>query len=125
MALNITPVDQGGIKIESAEVDSKPAIVFSGNIELQNPGEVLDPCFAQVHEEVTTNSVKELVLDFTTLEFLNSSGIKSLINWFIKLPQLPEDKRYNLLIKSNKDITWQDTTFRSISMLVPQNVTLL
>ena len=125
MALSFSEIDQGGIKITPGTHDGTPAVVFSGNIELQNPGEVLDPCFAEIHESIAGLGLKEIVLDFSDLEFLNSSGIKSLINWFIKLPQLPEDQRYTLQILSNSAITWQSTTFKSIAMLVPQNVKLL
>jgi hypothetical protein len=60
-----------------------------------------------------------IVADFTGLTFLNSSGIKAVAKWIMKLAMLPPDQKYQIRIAHNKAITWQVTSLPTLTFLVP------
>ena len=52
----------------------------------------------------------------------NSSGIKSVAKWIMKLSDLSTDVKYRITIIHNKDITWQVTSLPTLTFLVPGGV---
>jgi hypothetical protein len=113
-----------GTTIETLEGKSGGVVVkFSGTIDHANPGEFLDPILDMLHSQILEKKLLKVDADFTSLTFLNSSGIKSLIKWIMKQVELPKDRRYPInLVYSNK-ITWQRTSLRAIMYLAKDIVT--
>jgi hypothetical protein len=117
--LGIDPVIQDKIKIEVLDVGDDVALTFSGDIDMEDPSVILDPLFERVHNGMIEQGIKQAVLDFMNLNFLNSSGIKAVAKWIMKLAMMPADQKYNILIKHNKQITWQVTSLPTLTFLVP------
>jgi hypothetical protein len=117
--LNIVPVNQARIAIEIVDKGPDVEVNFIGDIDMQDPGEILDPLFDKIHTGCLSMGVTRVFLNFVQLTFLNSSGIKSIAKWIMKLVDLPEDKRYTITITHNKDITWQVTSLPTLTFLVP------
>ncbi len=120
--LNINPIDQERIKIHVTDSDDGLVITFSGDIDMEDPGVLLDPFFEQVHQGMIGRNLKEVAADFTGLNFLNSSGIKSVAKWIMKLGDLHSENKYLIRIIHNKDITWQVTSLPTLTFLVPGGV---
>jgi hypothetical protein len=89
---------------------------------MEDPGILLDPFFEQVHQGMIGRNLKEVAADFTGLNFLNSSGIKSVAKWIMKLGDLHSENKYLIRIIHNKDITWQVTSLPTLTFLVPGGV---
>ncbi len=117
--LNIEPISQARISIEVVDTDAGIGVGFVGDIDMQDPGVILDPLFEKVHQGCLSKGIRQVKLDFTQLTFLNSSGIKSIAKWIMKLVDLPEDKKYTITIVHNRDITWQVTSLPTLTFLVP------
>ena len=117
--LNIEPVKQSRISIEVSDVSSGIGVGFVGDIDMQDPGEILDPIFDKIHNGCMAQGIKEVDLDFKKLSFLNSSGIKAIAKWIMKLADLAEDKKYVIKILHNREITWQATSLPTLTFLVP------
>lgn len=117
--INIEELRAESANIKCAEVGNDVVLTFSGSIDMQDPGKVLDPFFERLHNQVINNQIKNIKADFFSLDYLNSSGIKSLINWLIKIPALPEGSRYKVSLLYNSDITWQETSLKVLALLVP------
>lgn len=117
--LNIDPINQARISIEVVDTDSGVGVSFVGDIDMQDPGVILDPLFDKIHQGCLSKGITQVKLDFTQLTFLNSSGIKSIAKWIMKLVDLPEGKKYTIAIVHNKDITWQVTSLPTLTFLVP------
>lgn len=95
---------------------------FYGMIDIKNSFEVLDPYLHKVHNYIIDNNIKEITFDFNNLQFLNSSGIKSLINFISLVKSSPFDKHYIIKIELNKSYSWQMDCFKVISILAPDIV---
>lgn len=93
-----------------------------GCIDLQDPDPVITPFFNKVHDQVLETGIKEVILDFKDLNFLNSSGIKTITKWIMKIPTLADDKKYKMKLVYSEEITWQRTSLMILTYLAPGNV---
>jgi hypothetical protein len=117
--LNIDAVKQGKISIEVTDTDTGIGMSFTGDIDMQDPSEILDPLFDKVHAGCLSKGIKQVDLNCKQLTFLNSSGIKAIAKWIMKLADLGEDKKYVIRLLHNRDITWQVTSLPTLTFLVP------
>ena len=53
------------------------------------------------------------------LAFLNSSGIKAIAKWIMKLSSTAAEKKYLIKILQNKEITWQTSSLPTLTFLAP------
>jgi hypothetical protein len=105
-------------KIEASGNELK----FSGCIDLQDPEPVITPFFNKIHQKILNENIKEVSLNFKELTFLNSSGIKTITKWIMKIPPLPDNKKYKLKLLYSEEITWQRTSLMILTYLAPGNV---
>ena len=98
------------------------AVVFSGDIDLTDPSVILDPFFESIHQGAIASGFKAVVSDFSKLDFLNSSGIKAIAKWIMKLMSVTPDQQYKIKIVYDKNITWQATSLPTLKFLVPDVV---
>ncbi|HTH14074.1 MAG TPA: hypothetical protein VMB23_06740 [Spirochaetia bacterium] len=117
--LNIDPVRQDKIKMELLDNAEGLKVTFVGDIDMEDPSIVLDPFFEKIHQGMVAKKIPFIVADFTGLTFLNSSGIKAVAKWIMKLAMLPPDQKYQIRIAHNKAITWQVTSLPTLTFLVP------
>jgi len=101
-----------------------PRVVMKGTITTPNPGVVLNPWVEAVHLAVVQSQLKELRVDIQELEFCNSSGFKSFINWIERIQGLPEPQRYTLYFQLNPVRRWQKTSLLALSCYGPTYVVL-
>jgi len=107
------------VKIEVKDTADGVGVHFNGDIDMEDPSTILDPLFEQVHEGAVNQGLKEVEVDFTQLNFLNSSGIKAVAKWIMKLAMVSADQKYTIKILHNKSITWQVTSLPTLTFLVP------
>lgn len=117
--LNIQPVVEERIKIEILDNESGITVKFTGDIDMEDPSLILDPLFTRIHDGAVVKDIKTIYADFTDLSFLNSSGIKAVAKWIMKLTELDDDTKYQIKIIHNRDITWQVTSLPTLTFLVP------
>lgn len=117
--LNIETVHQDKIKVEVTDNAEGLRVSFVGDIDMEDPSIVLDPLFEKIHQGMVAKKIPFIVADFHGLTFLNSSGIKAVAKWIMKLAMLPPDQKYQIRISHNKAITWQVTSLPTLTFLVP------
>ena len=117
--LNIDSFQQDKIKVDIEDTSNGIVAKFVGDIDMEDPSILLDPLFEKMHSGAAAQKLAEVVADFTAPNFLNSSGIKAVAKWIMKLAMLPADQRYAIKILHNKDITWQVTSLPTLTFLVP------
>jgi len=117
--LNIDPVHQDKVKIDILDNAEGLMAKFVGDIDMEDPSIVLDPLFEKIHQGMVAKKIPFVVADFNGLTFLNSSGIKAIAKWIMKLAMLPPDQKYQIRIAHNKAITWQVTSLPTLTFLVP------
>lgn len=117
--LNIDPVQQDKVKIDILDNAEGLMAKFVGDIDMEDPSIILDPLFEKIHQGMVAKKIPFVVADFNGLTFLNSSGIKAIAKWIMKLAMLPPDQKYQIRIAHNKAITWQVTSLPTLTFLVP------
>lgn len=106
------------------EDENEPQLVFEGKIDMLDPGLEIQPFLLELHTKMLEEGVKRLLVDFTGLTFMNSSGLKVMVNWIMKLKDVPADSRYRLVLQRNKDITWQGSSLPILQKLLPDAITV-
>ena len=116
---NIENISEERMEIEVCDDGPDILIKFKGDIDMEDPGVVLDPFFNKLHAGMISQNIKEVKADFKELNFLNSSGIKAVAKWIMKLTELNNRQKYSIRILYNRDITWQVTSLPTLNFLVP------
>ena len=113
MLLQAKQVNKDGIamKIKNGIID------ISGNIKCSNPNKIMEPFINEVHNNIIKNEIKSIKIDIRGLFYLNSSGIKQMVNWVLRLEQLSNSQKYIITFLYNPDITWQETFISSLVCL--------
>jgi hypothetical protein len=117
--LGIEAVAQDKVKVEIVDNGAGVMVKFIGDIDMEDPSILLDPLFEKIHSGMVSKKIPEITADFRALNFLNSSGIKAIAKWIMKLAMLPADQKYVIKIAHNKAITWQVTSLPTLTFLVP------
>jgi hypothetical protein len=112
--LNVEPVQKGGMELKAEGT----TVYISGCVNHPSPGMFIEPFISEVHNRTIEQNVKEIVVDITDLRFLNSAGIRELVDWVMKLGSLTEDKKYKIKFLCSNEYQWQES---SISTLVYLN----
>ena len=105
------------------EMKAEGTTVFiSGSINHPRPGEFMEPFIQKTHESIIEQNIMEIKVDITNLKFLNSAGIRELVDWVMKLNHLPEEKKYKIQFLCSSEHKWQES---SMSTLIYLNSTCL
>ena len=112
--ITIDPISNSGI-----DMKAKGTTVFiSGSINHPRPGEFMEPFIQKVHDQIVEKSIPDIKVDITQLKFLNSAGIRELVDWVMKLNHLADDKKYKIQFVCSSEHKWQES---SISTLIYLN----
>lgn len=123
--LSIESIKQDKVTIDIQDIVDGVKIIISGDIDMQDPSTLLDPLFDKVHNGVLSSGLKTVELDVTNLTFLNSSGIKAIAKWIMKLAGTEASKKYQIKIIQNRAIAWQATSLQTLTFLVPGSVNVV
>ena len=121
---NIDPVQIENSSASLEGDDSIIRLVLKGDIDMRDTSIEFLPYLIRVHEALLQNNAKNIFLDMLNLTFMNSNGIRSLINWIMKLNELPEDKKYTVHIIANNSIAWQESTLPVLKKLFPDSIVI-
>jgi hypothetical protein len=111
--INVTTVSKSGIEMRS-EGDT---VYFSGSINHPRPGEFMEPFIQNVHDTIVQSGLKEIRVDITELRFLNSAGIRELVDWVMKMTALPDDKKYKIQFVCSAEHKWQESSMSTLIYL--------
>lgn len=109
----IKPVHIDGVDIQFINGD----VSISGNIIQKNPEIFMFDFFDKLHEFMLENGNRNININIQNLKFLNSSGIKVIVDWIIKVKALPENKRYTICFICDSVSTWQETIISTLSII--------
>ena len=126
MALLDLAIDTAGSGIaivahtrELAEIEAQ----LSGSAEIPAAA-VFASLVHALHEQAQSLEVTTVTIDFTNLEFMNSSCFKSLVSWVNDITELPETKRYKIRFRTNAGIPWQRRSLHALKTMATDLVTV-
>ena len=120
--LNIDAINEDKFTVDVTDSGNGVSVAFAGDIDMIDPSIILDPFFESIHQGSISQAVKVVVADFSKLGFLNSSGIKAIAKWIMKLVSVSPDQKYKIKIQYDNAVTWQATSLPTLKFLVPDSV---
>src|SRR5436305_10785933 len=120
---SLSPFNVEGLAIVPRLEDDVLRVKVAGTIEMREPGEVLNPYWTMLDEEARRRRVTRIEVDLRDLNFMNSSGILTLVRWITRAKANPPDTRYTLVLQYDRNVTWQRTSVPTLAKLAPNVVT--
>ncbi len=122
-ALAALSMSEGGLAVQSSQDGDKIQAVFSGVAEL-DVRDALPQLLKRLHLEAQQLKIKEVMVDFHRLEFMNSSCFKGFVSWINDIQELAEDKQYRLRFRSNPEILWQRRSVHALKCFATDLITV-
>ena len=113
MQLALSPVKQNGVTLS---VDGT-TVIIAGCIDTARPGEFIQPFLKELNKKIISNGIKAITLDVTKLSFLNSAGIREIVEWILMLDTLPDHQKYSIHIIYNSRYIWQESSISTFVFL--------
>ncbi|HEY5934142.1 MAG TPA: hypothetical protein VIU61_05900 [Kofleriaceae bacterium] len=104
--------------------DATISVVLSGSAEtaaLDN----LDLFLTRVHAESVRLHVREVVVDMTKLEFMNSSCFRIVLTWITDIEDLEPAARYRVKVLSDSKLHWQNRSLHSLRSFAVDTVSVV
>ena len=95
-------------------------VAMSGAVEMRDPGDVLNPFWTLIDEEARRRGLKTVELDVRDLNFMNSSGILTLVRWITRCKSHGDG--YRLVLLYDRNVTWQRASIPTLAKLAPSVV---
>ncbi len=86
---------------------------FTGNADLSAKG-AIEALLPRVHAEALRVGTPEVVIDFTGLEFMNSSCFRSFVSWLSEVQDLPPERQYRIRLVANSGMLWQRRSLHAL-----------
>jgi hypothetical protein len=114
--MEIDPVRELDFLADATMGEGTLEATVSGNADL-NVRLALDRFLSSVHREARLNNVREVTVDLRSLDFMNSSCLKSLVTWVTQIQDLPRGQQYRVTFLSSPTLYWQKRSLHALSCL--------
>ena len=131
-----TTTEQTGVSVEENVADGGNRLVhrtsftdttltvhLEGEVDLESTP-LIGRYLQEAHQEAQLRGAKEVALDLTQLQFVNSSGIKHFVNWLRDASRLAPEIAYNIRILSSPLIPWQRRSLGALRCFAPNILTI-
>lgn len=97
-------------------------IILSGIMDDKNPGAYLIPFLDKVHKDIMEKNISAIDIDIRDLAYINSSGIKDIINWFLKIESQDNGPKYSITFLCSRESRWQGLSIAMIQKIIPGRI---
>jgi hypothetical protein len=115
-ATSFASLDAQGVKVKARLEGGVLRLVMSGSLEARDPSALFDPYWNNVDQTLRSKGVKEVDLDICGLDYMNSSGILTLVRWAMAAKT---DPFYEIVIRHDQNLTWQRVNVPVLAKLAP------
>jgi hypothetical protein len=122
MSSQLVPFNAEGLSIVPRMESGVLRVSVVGTVEMREPGELLNPYWTMIDEEARRHGIKRVEVDLRDLNFMNSSGILTFVRWITRAKGHPADAAYTLVLKYDRNVTWQRTSVPTLAKLAPNVV---
>lgn len=121
--MQLESFDDEGLKLIPAYDQGEVTLTLTGSATVYHP-ESLRSYLQKLHLENKRLGVKRVVVDIRQLEFMNSAGFSTFIDWLVTLQEEPEAAQYKVCYRSNPDYPWQRRSLHALQCLAVDLVTI-
>jgi hypothetical protein len=89
-------------------------ISFYGTINMSMPQSILIPYFTKLNDYILKNKLDFIYIDVVNLDFINSSSLRCLLDWILKIKVLSDDTKYKINFVLDIEKKWQKMSFLAI-----------
>lgn len=122
MSSQLVPFNAEGLSIVPRLEDGLLRVSVAGTVEMREPGELLNPYWTMIDEEARRHGVDRVEVDLRDLNFMNSSGILTFVRWIMRAKGHPAGAGYTLVLKYDRNVTWQRSSIPTLAKLAPNVV---
>lgn len=108
-----------GFSVRADHAGDQVTLVCSGTLDANDSTAHLQPQLLAMHEALLASGVKRVVLDVTGVSYMNSSGVKCFMTWFIKAERA-KVVAYEIHIVFDPQKTWQYVSFTTMGRIAPK-----
>ena len=122
-ALEGLSLEQDGMRVETSLDGRSVVATFTGVAEFN----VVDPLSSLLHElhhRAQALAVEQVVVDFSGLEFLSATCLRSFITWINQLQELPGDQQYRIQFVANPDQPWQRRSVHALKCFATELISI-
>lgn len=116
------PLRTEGLTITPAMGDGVLRVKMAGAVEMRDPGELLNPYWTKVDEQLRGQRIRLVDVDLREVNFMNSSGILTLVRWITKAKAGAAEDSYRIVLHYDGNVTWQRTSIPTLAKLAPNIV---
>ena len=120
--ITIQPLSAEGISIAPHVTEDALRLRMSGAVEMRDPGDLLNPYWSSIDEQARARGIRRVELDLRDVNFMNSSGILTLVRWITKAKAHGPESAYELVLRYDRNVTWQRTSVPTLAKLAPKVV---
>jgi hypothetical protein len=99
-------------------------LVCEGVLDARDAAALVQPELLKLHASLVEEKISTVRLEIANVEYINSSGLKSFMAWFLAASNLKEN-RYSIEVEYDQGSSWQQLSLRPMERLAPNTVKLL
>src|SRR3954466_5445962 len=104
-----------GFKLTVEQQGKRAEIACSGSLDAADPMWRLQPELLHLHEQLVAAGVEHVRMDMQTVEYMNSSGIKCFMAWFLRVDQAKTS--YLIEVVYDPGVSWQYVSFTTMARI--------
>lgn len=104
--------------------DARWVVSCSGTLDTSDAAAQVQPALLKLHEAVVAAKIPVVRLEVDSVEYMNSSGLKSFMAWFLTASNVKQD-RYLIEVIFDPSRSWQQLSFKPMERLAPNSVKLV
>ena len=110
-----------GVTVNARLVEGVLMLEMLGAVDARDAGAVFDAYWSRTDAAIRKEGIRKVELDLRGLEFMNSSGLLTIVRWLTKVKDSPG---YEMAIHYDRELTWQRTNVPVLAKLAPTVVRL-
>jgi hypothetical protein len=121
--LNLPPFRTEELNITPSQNGASIAVVVAGSATAYRPDD-LRSYLQQLHSECIRVGAQEVAVDLRALEFMNSAGFSTFIDWLVTLQEEDRNSQYKVRYLSNSEYSWQRRSLHALQCLAVDLVSI-
>ena len=121
--ISIPTLKNEELEVSGSLQDKTIGVKLEGSSTVFQPDE-LRSYWKQVHAAALQAEVTRVAVDIGALEFMNSSGFSTLVEWLASILELDKESQYKVHFISNDQHDWQRRSMKAVQGLALDLVTV-
>ena len=121
MSSQLVPLNAEGVTIVPRVESGMLQVKVAGAVEMREPGDVLNPYWIALDQEALSRHINRVEVDLRDLNFMNSSGILTLVRWITRCKSHGSNG-YRIVLQYDHNVTWQRASIPTLAKLAPNMV---